>query len=227
MWPVLDTLDQLCALKVPAYYVPQARVRLLSTTSILQSYQGDTINIEAHQLTLSRVKGPRGSNSVVARVNTANNLPMTTVYSYSNVGSALKALNAIISTARFENMNLSEAQKKLVRLHNKLGHISYKRIQSLMRSAGTLAHLHTAAYKLTDLPKCAACQFGKQKQRPTPSKTSSIVRDRGGIYFVRITWLQDSVFQWTISCALQKEDCLEAEARLIRTPCTLFGFDFR
>ena len=35
MWPVLDTSGQLRALKVPAYYVPQARVRLLSTTSLL------------------------------------------------------------------------------------------------------------------------------------------------------------------------------------------------
>jgi hypothetical protein len=28
MWAVLDTSGQLCTLKVPAYYVPQARVRL-------------------------------------------------------------------------------------------------------------------------------------------------------------------------------------------------------
>jgi hypothetical protein len=51
---------------------------------------------------------------------------------------------------------------------------------------GALAHseatrrLHTAACKLTDLPKCAACQFGKQKCRPTPGKRSSVVRDREG-----------------------------------------------
>jgi hypothetical protein len=37
MWPVLNTSGQLRALKVPACYVPQARVRLLSTTSLLQS----------------------------------------------------------------------------------------------------------------------------------------------------------------------------------------------
>ena len=141
--------------------------------------------MEAHQLILSRVKGPGGSNSVVARVNPTNNLPMTTAYSNSDVGSAPKALNAIISTVSSENMNLSEAQKELVRRHNKLGHISYKRIQSLMKS-GTLAHSqamrhpHTTACKLTKLPKCAACQFGKQKRRSTLGKKSSVVRDREG-----------------------------------------------
>jgi transposase InsO family protein len=186
MWTVLDTSGQLRALKVPAYYVPQARVRLLSTTSLLQSYPGETINMEAHQMTLSGTTGSERRNSVIARVNPSNNLPMTTSYLYSDVGSAPEALNAIITTVSDENMNLSEAQKELVRWHNRLGHISYKRIQSLMRS-GTLAHseatrhLHTAACKLTELPKCAACQFGKQKRRPTPGKSSSVVRDREGV----------------------------------------------
>jgi hypothetical protein len=186
MWAVLDTSGQLRALKVPAYYVPQARVRLLSTTSLLQSYQGETINMESHQMTLSGITGSTDRMSVVARVNPNNNLPMTTSYLYSDVGSAPEALNALITTVSAENMNLSEAQKELVRWHNRLGHVSYKRVQSLMRS-GTLAHseatrhLHTAACKLTDLPKCAACQFGKQKRRPTPGKKSSIVRDREGV----------------------------------------------
>jgi hypothetical protein len=185
MWTVLDTSGQLRALKVPACYVPQARVRLLSTASLLQSYPGETINMEAHQLTLSGNTGSR-CNPVVARVNPGNNLPMTASYLCSDVGSAPEALNAIVTAVSAENMNLSEAQKELVRWHNRLGHISYKRIQSLMRS-GTLAHseatchLHTAACKLTEPPKCAACQFGKQKRRPTPGKRSSVVRDREGV----------------------------------------------
>jgi hypothetical protein len=57
MWTVLDTSGQLRALKVPTYFVPQARVRLLSTTSLLQAYQGETISMEAHQLTLSGLDG--------------------------------------------------------------------------------------------------------------------------------------------------------------------------
>jgi hypothetical protein len=141
--------------------------------------------MEAHQLTLSGTNGSERRNSVVARVNPSNNLPMTTSYLHSDVGSAPEALNAIIAAVSTENMNLSEAEKELARWHNRLGHISCKRIQSLMR-AGTLAHseatrhLRTAACKLTELPKCAACQFGKQKRRPAPGKRSSVVRDREG-----------------------------------------------
>jgi hypothetical protein len=186
MWAIPDTSGQLRAIKVPAYLVPQARVRLLSTTSLLQSYPGEKIEIESHQMTLSGQTGTQGRGSVIARVNPINNLPTTTAYSYSDASAAPEALNALITTVSHDNMNLSEAQKELVRWHNKLGHVGYKRVQSLMRS-GTLAHseatrrLHTAACKITELPKCAACQFGKQKRRPTPGKTSSIVRDRAGV----------------------------------------------
>jgi hypothetical protein len=186
MWTVLDTSGQLRALKVPACYVSQARVRLLSSASLLRSYPGEIISMEAHQLTMSGIPGSSRCNPVVARVNPSNNLPMTTSYLCSEAGSVPEALNAVIAAASSENHNLSNAQKELVRWHNRLGHVSCKRIQSLMRS-GALAHseatrhLHTAACKLTELPKCAACQFGKQKRRATPGKRSSIVRDREGM----------------------------------------------
>jgi hypothetical protein len=186
MWTVLDASGQLRALKVPACYVPQARVRLLSTASLLQSYPGETISMEAHQLTLSGIPGSSRCNPIVARVNPSNNLPMTTSYLCSEVGSVPEALNAAIAAVSSENHNLSNAQKELVRFHNRLGHLSHKRLQSLMRS-GTLAHseatrhLRNAACKLTELPKCAACQFGKQKRRATPGERSSIVGDIEGM----------------------------------------------
>ena len=64
-------------IKVPAYLVSKIKVqvRLLSTTSLLQTYPDETITIEAHQLTLS------GSNDDDARgqVIATYQLPMPTV----------------------------------------------------------------------------------------------------------------------------------------------------
>lgn len=155
-WPVLDTSDQLHPLKVPAYYVLQTKLQLLSTTSFLQQFPGESNNMEAYQLTLSGTHGPGWRNSVVAWVNPSSNLPMTTTACwYSDVGSMPQALNAIITTVSTKNMNLSEGQKNLVCCWcSQLGYTSYKHIPSLMRS-GTLAHsegarhLHTVACKLT------------------------------------------------------------------------------
>ena len=61
-----------------------------------------------------------------------------------------------------------------------------RKVQFLMRS-GILAttqssrRLHSAASTLTDLPLCAACQYGKQRRRTTPGTRSSLVVDRHGI----------------------------------------------
>ena len=83
-------------------------------------------------------------------------------------------------------MNLTDPEKELLRWHQRLGHISFKRVQALFRS-GVLSHseatrrLHTAACKIKHPPKCAACQFGKQSCRPAPGKKSVVVRDRSGV----------------------------------------------
>jgi hypothetical protein len=70
--------------------------------------------MEAHQLTLSGIEGTQDRGSVVTRVNSTNNLPMTTSYLYSDVCTVPEALTSVITTVSDENLNLSEAQKELV-----------------------------------------------------------------------------------------------------------------
>ena len=53
LWACHDTSGQLRLLKVPAYCVPKCRVRLLSTTSLLQTYADEKIAVQAHCLTCS------------------------------------------------------------------------------------------------------------------------------------------------------------------------------
>jgi hypothetical protein len=52
-WAVHDKLGNLQLLKVPAVHVPNIRVCLLSTMSLLQTYPDETITIELNRLTLS------------------------------------------------------------------------------------------------------------------------------------------------------------------------------
>ena len=60
-------------------------------------------------------------------------------------------------------MNLDDAQKELLKWHDRLGHVSFRRVQFLMRM-GILAkseatrRLHAKACKLTYIPMCAACR---------------------------------------------------------------------
>ena len=53
MWAVHDTNRMLRMLEVPAYWIPQAKVRLLSITSLLQTYGKEKIVCESHCLKLT------------------------------------------------------------------------------------------------------------------------------------------------------------------------------
>ena len=183
-WAVHDTNGNLRTIKVPAFYVPGIKVRLLSTTSLLQTYKNEMITVEANRLTLSGIPGDSNRGPVMVMVNPQNNLPTSDAFSGQEPFKAADALVATISEVHETNHNLSEAEKELLRWHYRLGHIGFKKIQFLLRT-GVLSQtessrrLHAAACKLTNLPKCAACQYGKQHRRPIPGTTpSSVIRDR-------------------------------------------------
>ena len=173
-------------LTLPAYYVPKIRIRLLSTTSLLQAYADETIKVEADKLTLSGIDGNPKRNPIVARVNPQNNLPTSEAYRHEDTVKAFECLNATIAAVNETNFNLTEPEKELLRWHYRLGHMSFKKIQFLLRT-GVLTRgdskrrLHHAACNIQWAPKCAACQYGKQHRRPAPGRVSTAVRDRDGV----------------------------------------------
>ena len=184
LWSFLDEKGTLRSFKLPALYIPSATTRLLSTTSLLQSYSGELIQQTGRGMRLSGTSdGQR--NAVEATINPNNNLPTSTGYSYGKVMEAANTLVNTVSTAAATNTNLGLAEKELLRWHNRLGHIGMRKVQFLMRT-GVLAtseatrRLHAAACKLTNLPLCSACQFGKQRRCPEPGKTTTIVHERDG-----------------------------------------------
>ena len=186
MWAITDTTGMLRILKIPAYYVPGAKVRLLSVQSLLQKYSDEKVDVDSEKLTLSGNPSDPTRNAVEVRYNPSNNLPTSTSYRYSDTEAIPTALNATISSVDSANRNLTEPEKEFLRWHNRLGHLSFKKIQFLMKT-GVLAHsehtrhLQTAACKLTSPPRCAACLFGKQHRRSAPGRTVKQVKDHEGV----------------------------------------------
>ena len=135
----------------------KCRVKLLSTTSVLQEYESETIKIEAHQLTLSGVQNDTERGAITAQVNPDNNLPTSIAYHFDNIPVAAKALNAIINEVSVNNWNLDEQQKELLQWNHRLGHVNFRKIQLLMPS-GVLCsseaqrQLHTACCKIQQPP---------------------------------------------------------------------------
>ena len=176
LWSIVDATGMLRQLKVKAYYVPTSRVRLLSTNALLQHYPDETMKHDRDSLVLSGVSGDRSRNSIIVDLHHTSRLPISTAYRYGTAFSfSAVSEAAVLSVTSAENANLSEAEKELLRWHFKLGHITFSKVQHLMRS-GILAHsegmrrLHKAASSLKNAPKCAACAFAKQRVRSSPGR---------------------------------------------------------
>ena len=189
-WSFTDHDGMLRTLVVPALLVPSSKVRLLSINSLLNTYPDETIHHDKLKLTLS---GAATSNDEPVRrgitvyMCAESHLPSTTAYSSDTDTKVHQALNASISCAANNNMNLSPAQRELLKWHCRLGHLSMKQTQFLMRT-GVLAHSEKtrqlqiqATKSSTPLPMCAACQFAKQRQRSSPGTTKKVVKDRQGV----------------------------------------------
>ena len=80
------------------------------------------------------------------------------------------------------NQNLTEPEKELLRWHYKLGHIAIQRVQWLMRqgllsSSERTRRLHAEASKLSHGVMCVACQYAKQRHRPTPGSVKKVIKE--------------------------------------------------
>ena len=186
LWSMHDVNGILRHLKLTAYHLPSCKARLISTNSLLEEYEGESVVIDKTSLTLSGVQDDKSRAAIIAFNNPITRLPTTTAYRFNDASYPEAALCHTVNTVHESNLNLNEAQKELLRWHQRLGHLAFRKIQHLLRT-GVLSHtegtrsLHTAASKIVIMPKCAACLFGKQTVRPSPGRTTAVVRDRAGI----------------------------------------------
>ena len=160
MWAMHDTDGMLWLIKIPAYYIPKCKVRLLSMMSLLQMYKDEKIEINETMLALSGIPSKPTKGTVITWVNLMNNLPTLLSYHYGDTIQATDALTMVISTVDKANSNLTKPEKELICWHCLLGHIGFWKVQFLMRM-GVLSQsqrnhkLHTVACKIIHPPKCA------------------------------------------------------------------------
>ena len=188
VWTLMDTNGKLRHLKLPAYYIPKLKQRLLSTSVFTATYPGNPITMTPGTFKVAGNPSTPSESGIDVFINPTNNLPVSTCFRHKALQETASAYSASVSTIHSQNFNLSEPQKELLRWHYRLGHIGLRTVQFMMRtgvlaSSETMRRLHTAASRLPnhDLPRCAACQFGRQTNRAVPGKTSHIVKDRSGI----------------------------------------------
>jgi hypothetical protein len=107
---------------------------------LLQTYIGEQIILDDVKITLSGESNDPTRGAVIAMINSSNNLPTSQFYNQSDVNVLVEALQTPLTAVNAKNYNLSERQKELLCWHYHLGHLGFRKIQSLMRS-GVLSQL--------------------------------------------------------------------------------------
>ena len=188
-WLVKGNNGLLRPLVTKAFLVPKCNVRLLSTSATLTNYPEENFIITKDELVLSGIDGDSDRCAVTPPLHLVAKLPVLEGHSTPasfHVSSAPCFSAAMVSSIDDCNINLNAAEKELLRWHYRLGHLSFAKIQSLLRS-GVLCHstssrsLHAAASRIKTPPKCAACLFGKQRTRPTKATRTTVVKNKASV----------------------------------------------
>jgi Reverse transcriptase (RNA-dependent DNA polymerase) len=178
-WDIVLDSGQKRSIMVDAFYVPSAHIRLLSPQSYIQQWEA----ANPHS-TLDPPGGSLNGRSFIFKWEDGetltvpfqghNNLPTTLIVNEQGVQANAAAIHNCVTQEA--NQNLSAAQKELLQWHFKSAHKDMEAIK-LVLASGALASsegqkaLHRAASKCPT-PKCASCQYSKQRATSTPGSTS-------------------------------------------------------
>jgi hypothetical protein len=122
-------------------------------------------------------------------------------------------------TTSAENLNLTDAEKELLRWYYDIRHLSFRCIQFLMRSRAlgaseTARRLHTACALLINPSMCAACQYAKQKTETCLRNQAKHHTRPLWMSFDRIKSFQARASRWITSSVRQRDASSVAVARL-------------
>ena len=184
VWSFEDESKMLRTLKLKAYYLPNCKHRLISLDAVTEAYPSETFHVNHDGGRLSGIDGDPLRKPIFAPKNLSSRLIVSIAHRYQTAEEDVPSVNNI-SAVSDENVNLSPAQKELLKWHFRLGHIGFAKVQHLLKS-GALANseaarrLHNLACK-AEIPKCSACQYGKQRSRSAPGQKTTTIKDRAGI----------------------------------------------
>ena len=169
-------------LKLPCYFVPSSNTRIASLQVIMKVYPEESAVMDGTHL---RLTGNGSNPSITIPYCSKSNLPIApiTMRAITEQAPEVDPLSykrhPSLTTAN--NINLTELEKELIRWHQRLGHISTKKVQWLMHQ-GLLSNsertrkLHQATGKITHGPMCTACQYAKAPLRIQSRKNEMLSR---------------------------------------------------
>jgi len=113
-WTLLDSTRNLRNIKLPAYYAPEARQRLLSTTVFCNKYPKNNIVLNSDSWIIQPNPENANEQPINILINPNNNLPMSTCMRKHSLNQLAVNFSEHILTTHRTNFNLSEPQKEIL-----------------------------------------------------------------------------------------------------------------
>ncbi len=161
-----------------AFYVPQARIRLLSVCRYREEYAGQRCSFimddDGCRFTFPK---SQGGGVISFNYRDSNFIPKTTAYA-QRFGKSMPK-NSAFMVLDNSNVNLTAAQKELLRLHFCLGHFNMGWIQRLVQQKILHSNVPHIGSK-NAVCKCMACQLAKQTRKPEGTVKQSIRPEKDG-----------------------------------------------
>ena len=160
------------------YYVPEAKVRLISPQRLFNKIKGVTGKFEGNEDTFTLQFD--GGHRLVIEYAGRNHLPI----GYATVGDDLQPTinpQANLSILDETNQNITAGHRLLLNWHGRFGHLNFPAVQRILRQFPFVSIKFAAAAKfdLTDF-RCEVCQYAKAHRRTTHGKRTQANDDREG-----------------------------------------------
>jgi hypothetical protein len=169
-YEVLDDHTIVQIVRATAYYLPQLQCLLFSPQDYLRSMKRERPEAEfvVRRDRAILVFNDRGS-AIACWYTRSTFLPYLQAYRNAISTAAVLSLKGCVIDDT--NQNLTQTQKMLLRYHFKLGHPTFSVVQWIGQQGWLGSKGVQIGTGKLDIPKCAACQYGKQQKTPHKSKT--------------------------------------------------------
>ena len=163
-----------------ALYVPDARIRLLSVCRYREEYsgQGCSFLLDDFGCTFTFPKS-QGGGKITFDYRGDNYIPKTTAYSQRFGKSASRQDKNAFMILDNSNVNLTAAQKELLKWHFCLGHFNMRWIQRLITKK-VLSVTENNVTSKNAICNCMACTLAKQTRRPEGTVKQTIRDEKDG-----------------------------------------------
>ena len=162
-----ETESEPLVITTHCYYVPSAKVRLISPQRLFnrsKGLKGEFICREDNAILTFE-----GLPQLEIEYDSRSNLPIATCRNQAIIS---PQLNLCVSTE--SNQNITPAARLLLQWHYRYGHKCCSFIQHLFLSAPFASQKYLAAAKCFPIPKCDICEFAKAHRTPTKGTISKI-----------------------------------------------------